>query len=109
MKLVIDEFFNLQKQILEYFNRTNEWDSLALVDFTNMYWYLFNFESGLIVVRYSESKPAHPKGHRFEATVFEPPFRAEAFTLIPINLTVSKVLGIFSNIREQIDHESVHV
>jgi hypothetical protein len=109
MKLAIEEYFRLQHQILHYFHQDDTWDPCALVDYTNMFWYVFNFENGRIVVRYSGSKPTSSKGHRFEAQVFEAPYRAEAFTLIPMNLTVNKVLGIFSNDREQTDHESVHV
>jgi hypothetical protein len=109
MKLAIEEYFKLQHQILHYFHQDDTWDPYALVDFTNMFWYVFNFEDGRIIVRYSGSKPTHPKGHRFEAQVFSPPYRAEAFTLIPMNMAINKVLGIFSNDREQTDHESVHV
>lgn len=110
MKL-LNNYFNLQKQIFDYFGYVEDWKVIPLEDSTEFYWQLEQDTDGSGVVRLSETIEKLEDieaGQYYEYEIYTQRFlpkwvyRGENYTMISVDTHVdgNKFLAIFDNKKE---------
>ena len=107
----IDDYFDLQQRIHNYFGYVEDWKVIPLVDFRDMYWILKEESDGSGEIDYND-KPLEngydEEGDYYNATIYTQRFlpkwvyRAEDYTMVCMDTHCddNKFLGIFDNNKE---------
>lgn len=112
MKL-LEEYFELQKKIHDYFGYVEDWVAIPMDDSTPFYWKLSEYEDGSGFVRFSEDKEKlspekEADGEYYENEIYTQRFlpkwvyRGEEYTMICVDTHTdgNKFLQIFDNSKE---------
>ena len=109
---LIDKYFELEKEIHEYFGYVEDWVVIPMVDHRRYYWLLDEKEGGDgHIVYYEEplTDEVIDAGQYYDATIYTQRFlpkwvyRADDYTLICMDTHCdgNRFLGIFDNKKEQ--------
>ena len=110
MKLLI-KYFDLQKEIFDYFGYVEDWKSIPLEDATEFYWQLNENSDGSGSVRFSENAQKlqdEEAGDYYENEIYTQRFlpkwvyRGKDYTMICVDTHCdgNKFLQIFDNAKE---------
>jgi hypothetical protein len=108
MKL-LDEYFELQRQIFEHFGYVEDWRVLPLDDARNYYWRLDGGDDGNVCFADTEKELATESGNYYENEIYTQRhlpkwvYRSYDYTLVVVdtNCDSNKLLQIFDNARER--------
>lgn len=108
---LLDKYFEIQKQIYEYFGYVEDWVVIPIEDACGYIWRLYVNEYGYGSVWFADSleELESGKGNCYENEIYIPRhlpkcvYRGEAYTMICVDTHVdgNKFLKIFSNGDEQ--------
>jgi len=107
MKL-LDDFFNLEKQVHKYFGYVEDWKKIPLEDFRGYFWHLDEDKNGCGHVSYFESEEGLEKGEWWQDQIYTQRFlpkwvyRGKDYTMISMDpqQDMNYYLGIFDNSKE---------
>ena len=108
----IDEYFDLEQKIHQYFGYQEDWSIIPLVDHRDMHWILDENDNGSGEINYSETpfeNGYEAAGQYYNASIYTQRFlpkwvyRTEKHTLICMDThcDMNRYLGIFDNEKEQ--------
>lgn len=115
---IIQEYFDLQEKVHEYFGYVEDWKVIPLVDHRDMFWILSEHKNeddetyGADIYYYEkpiEDGYEDDGEHHYHATLYTQRFlpkwiyRAEAYTMICMDTHTdgNQFIGIFDNTKEQ--------
>lgn len=109
---LLDEYFELQQKIFDYFGYVEDWVCIPIDDRREMYWILDQSESGRGEVTYHEtplSRQDVEDGNCYSNSIYTQRFlpkwvyRGKDYTMICVDTHTdgNKFLAIFSNDKEQ--------
>lgn len=109
MKL-LDKYFELQKQVHDYFGYKEDWVVIPLDDATEYYWQLDgNEKQGTVCFAETEEELTEKDGQYYENEIYTQRFlpewvyRGDDFTMICVDTHVdgNKFLQVFDNSKER--------
>lgn len=105
---IMDDYFELQRQIFEHFGYTQDWRVLPLSDATCYYWHLDDQGTGTVKFAETEADLSW-NGDYYENEIYtqrhlhQYVYRAIDYTLIVVDTHTdgNKLLQVFDNARER--------
>jgi hypothetical protein len=104
------KYFELQKEIFEYFGYTEDWKKIPLSDDREYWWYLVQNKdgSGYVIFAKKKEDATNNTGEYFRNEIYTQRFlpkyvyRGKDFTMIACDTRTddNKLLGIFDNAKE---------
>lgn len=106
---LLNDYFNIQKQLFEYFGYVEDWAVIPLDDSTMYYWYLDGEGPGTVHFADTEAELISQSGNYYENEIYTQRhlskwvYRGKDYTMVVVDTHTdgNKFLQIFDNSKER--------
>ena len=105
---LLNQYFEIQKQIYDYFGYVEDWVVIPLDDCTECYWYITDEQNGEVVYAKTEEELKSETGDYYANEIYTQRFlpkwvyRAKDYTMVCVDTHTdgNKFLQVFDNSKE---------